>query len=159
MLAALGGTLKMTRESLVLAVGLALGAASCAGSAASMKPVAVVPATGPHAPDVNPFEGAKMYVNPDYKATVEGLAAKHPDASGKLNKLAGFPTAIWFSKIADLAKLPQYLADAEAQQTAGGKPVVPVFVVYNMPGRESAAAASAGELGPDATGEARNQKE
>src|SRR5579871_1437055 len=159
MLAALGGTLKMTRDSLVLAVGLALGAAACAGPAASMKPVAVVPATGPHAPDVKPFEGAKLYVNPDYKATVEALAGRHPDAAGPLNKLASYPTAIWFSKIADLAKLPQYLADAEAQQAAGGKPVVPVFVVYNMPGRDCAAAASAGELGPDATGEARYQKE
>ena len=59
--------------------GLALGAAACAGSAAvSMKPVVVVPATGPHAPDVNPFAGAKLYVNPEYTATVEALAAKHP---------------------------------------------------------------------------------
>lgn len=149
----------MTRHSLVLSVGLALGAASCAGSGASMKPVAVVPATGPHAPDVNPFEGAKMYVNPEYKATIEALAAKHPEASGKLNKLASYPTAIWFSKISDLVNLPKYLADAEAQQAAGGKPVVPVFVVYDMPGRDCAAAASAGELGPNEAGEARYQKE
>ena len=46
-----------------------------------------------------------------------------------------------------------------AQQTAGGQPVVPVFVVYDMPGRDCAAAASAGELGPNDAGEARYQKE
>jgi hypothetical protein len=65
-------------DSLVLALGLGLGVVACAGAGASMKPAAVVPATGPHAPDKNPFEGATLYVNPDYKATVDGLAAKHP---------------------------------------------------------------------------------
>jgi cellulose 1,4-beta-cellobiosidase len=146
-------------ESLVLALGLGFGVAACAGAGASMKPVAVVPATGPHAPDKNPFDGAKLYVNPDYKATIEELAAKHPEAAVNLKKLASYPTAIWMSKIADLAKLPGYLADAEAQQTSGGKPVVPVFVVYDMPGRDCAAAASAGELPPNENGEARYQKE
>jgi cellulose 1,4-beta-cellobiosidase len=148
-------------SSLVLVFGLGLGviAAACAGPAASMKPVAVVPATGPHAPNVNPFEGATFYVNPDYKATIEALAAKHPESADKLKKLSAYSTAIWMSKIADLAKMPQYLADAEAQQTAGGKPVVPTFVVYNMPGRDCAAAASAGELAPNEAGEARYQKE
>ena len=37
--------------------------------------------------------------------------------------------------------------------------MVPVFVVYDMPGRDCAAAASAGELPPNETGEARYQKE
>ena len=124
-----------------------------------MKPAAVVPATTPHAPDVNPFVGAKMYVNPEYHATVEALAAKHPGEAPQLKKLAAFPTAIWMSKIADLATMPHYLDDAMAQQTAGGQPVVPVFVVYDMPGRDCAAAASAGELGPNDAGEARYQKE
>jgi cellulose 1,4-beta-cellobiosidase len=144
---------------LVLGLGLGLGVTGCAGSAASIKPVAVVPATGPHAPNVNPFEGAVFYVNPDYKATIEALAAKHPESADKLKKLSAYSTAIWMSKIADLSKLPQYLADAEAQQTAGGKPIVPTFVVYNMPGRDCAAAASAGELPPNEAGEARYQKE
>ena len=53
-----------------------------------MKPAPVVPATTPHAPDVNPFVGAKMYVNPEYRATVEALAAKHPAEAPKLKKLA-----------------------------------------------------------------------
>ncbi|HVV50959.1 MAG TPA: glycoside hydrolase family 6 protein [Polyangia bacterium] len=136
------------------AVGLSL-----AGCASAPKPSPVVPATTPPAPAKNPFEGATLYVNPDYKATVEALAAKHPEAAGKLKKLAGFPTAIWMSKIEDLAKLPHYLDDAQAQQAAGGKPVVPVFVVYDMPGRDCAAAASAGELAANETGEARYQKE
>jgi cellulose 1,4-beta-cellobiosidase len=141
-------------------LGLALGAAACAGPAAvSGKPVVVVPATGPHAPDVNPFAGAKLYVNPEYTAMVGGLAAKHPESADKLKKLGTYSTAIWMSKIADLAKLPQVLADVEAQQASGGKPVVPVFVVYNVPGRDCAAAASAGELPPNETGEARYQKE
>src|SRR6185437_9486986 len=112
-----------------------------------------------HAPDVNPFAGATLYVNPEYKATLEAMAAKHPDSADKLKKLGTYSTAIWMSKIADLGKLPQVLADAEAQQTSSGKPVVPTFVVYDMPGRDCAAAASAGELPPNETGEARYQKE
>jgi cellulose 1,4-beta-cellobiosidase len=150
---------------MVLAVGLSAGIAGCAtsgsagGGAVAMKPVPVVPATTPHAPDKNPFDGATMYVNPEYHKTVEGVAARHPEASDKLKKLANYPTAIWLDKIERLATFPKVLDDAMAQQTSGGKPVVPTFVVYDMPGRDCNAEASAGELQPDETGEARYQKE
>jgi cellulose 1,4-beta-cellobiosidase len=142
---------------LAVALGLGFGVAACAGA---MKPVAVVPATTPHAPtDLNPFAGARMYVNPEYNATVKAMAERHADQAPLLKKLADMSTAIWLSKIADLALLPKDLDDALAEQTAGGKPVVPVFVVYDMPGRDCAAAASAGELGANEAGEARYQKE
>ena len=138
------------------ALACTLGLVACA----TPKPAAVVPATTPHAPtDVNPFAGAKMYVNPDFHETVEGVATRHPAEAAQLKKLAALPTAIWLSKIDDLKKMPHYLDDAMAQQTAGGQPVVSVFVVYNMPGRDCAAAASAGELPPNEAGEARYQRD
>jgi cellulose 1,4-beta-cellobiosidase len=145
----------MRSGSLVIGLAIALGACATAP-----KPAAVTPATGPHAPDgVNPFDGASIYVNPDYAKTVEGLAAAHPADAGMLKKMAAFPTAIWLSWIADTKDLPRYLDDAAAQQKAGGKPVVPVFVVYDLPNRDCNAEASAGELAPTEEGEARYQRE
>jgi cellulose 1,4-beta-cellobiosidase len=149
-------TKKLTSFS-SLGVGLALALAGCA---ATMKPVAVTPATTPHAPDgVNPFEGARLYVNPDYAKTVKELATAHPEQAGLLTKMAALPTAIWLSWIADTKDVPRYLDDALAQQKSGGQPVVPVFVVYDLPNRDCNAEASAGELPASETGEARYQRE
>jgi len=69
--------------------------------------------------------------------------------------MEAFPTAIWESSIADTASVSRHLEAARRQQQAERAPVVPVFVVYDLPGRDCNAAASAGELTPDATGEDR----
>jgi cellulose 1,4-beta-cellobiosidase len=140
--------------SLILGFGISL--AACASGP---KPMPVTPATTPHAPDVNPFAGARLYVNPDYAKTVDGLTASHPGEAGLLKKMARLPTAIWLSWIADTKDLPRYLDDAAAQQKAGGGPVVPVFVVYDLPNRDCNAEASAGELPATPEGEARYQRE
>lgn len=138
---------------LVMGFGFAL--AACA---AAPKPSPVVPATTPHAPvGVNPFEGANLYINPDYAKTVEGLAVAHPDDAALLKKMATFPTAIWLSWIADTKDVGRYLDDALARQKAGGKPEVVTFVVYDLPNRDCNAAASAGELSADDAGEAGYQ--
>ena len=129
-------------------------------AACGPKPVPVTPATTPHAPtDLNPFAGAKLYVNPDYVATLEGVAKAHPESAALLKKIEQYPTAIWLSWIKDLKTLPGYLDDAQKQQDAGGQPVVPVFVVYDVPGRDCNAEASAGELQLTEEGEARYQRD
>ncbi|HSS38146.1 MAG TPA: glycoside hydrolase family 6 protein, partial [Polyangia bacterium] len=134
-------------------VAVMVGLAAC-----GPKPVPVTPATTPHAPmDQNPFAGAKMYVNPDYVAALEGVAKSHPGDAALLKKIEQYPTAIWLSWIKDLKALPGYLDDAQKQQDAGGQPVVPVFVVYDVPGRDCNAEASAGELQLTEEGEARYQ--
>ncbi|HXJ19013.1 MAG TPA: glycoside hydrolase family 6 protein [Polyangia bacterium] len=138
----------------ILFAACALGLAACGGP----KPVPVTPATTPHAPiDMNPFEGAKMYVNPDYVAAVDGVAKDHPADAALLKKIAQYPTAIWLSWIKDTKNLAKYLDDAQAQQDAGGKPVVPTFVVYDIMGRDCNAEASAGELDLSEAGEGRYQ--
>jgi cellulose 1,4-beta-cellobiosidase len=138
-------------------VGLMLSLGACA---AGPKPSPVVPATTPHAPDgVNPFEGAQIYVNPDYAKTVEGLAAAHPADAALLKKMAALPTAIWLSWIADTKNVPRYLDDALQQQKAGGQPVVSVFVVYDLPNRDCNAESSAGEMPATEGGEGRYQHE
>jgi cellulose 1,4-beta-cellobiosidase len=132
-----------------------------AGCTAAPRPVAVTPASTPAAPEgVNPFQGARLYVNPDYARTIEGLAAKAPaERAPSLRKLATLPTAIWLSSIADLSTLGPTLDDALRQQKSGSEPVMPVFVVYDLPGRDCNAEASAGELAISEVGEARYQRE
>jgi cellulose 1,4-beta-cellobiosidase len=137
-----------------LITALAVGAAACAGP----RPTPVTPATSPHAPDgVNPFENAKLYVNPDFVKEVDDVAAAHQDAAPLLKKLESIPTAIWLSWIKDTADIPRYLDDALALQKSGGQPVVTTFVVYDLPNRDCNAAASAGELPATPAGEARYQ--
>jgi cellulose 1,4-beta-cellobiosidase len=109
--------------------------------------------------DVNPFVGARIYRNPDYVRAVEALTTAHPNESALLRKMEAQPTAIWMSAIADTRDLPRYLDDARRLEETEGRRVVPVFVLYDLPGRDCAAESSAGELEADATGEARYQHE
>jgi cellulose 1,4-beta-cellobiosidase len=147
------------RLATVLFVLQAIVMTGCAGPSAAAPDQVVAPiepAATAHAPNgVNPFVDALIYVNPDYVAEVRKVASRRPRAAGLLDKMEGFPTAIWESAIKDTADVPRHLANARRQQAPGGAPVVPVFVLYDLPGRDCNANASAGELSPDAAGEAR----
>jgi cellulose 1,4-beta-cellobiosidase len=151
------------RVGLALWLGVAL-ALSCTAhaptpAAETLTPAAVVPATTAHAPaDVNPFADARFYVNPEYARTVEAVASRTPAQAVALRKLAAQPTAVWLDTIERAREAGRFLDDARARESAGGPPVVPVFVVYDLPSRDCAAEASNGELGPDAAGEARYQR-
>ena len=152
-----------TRLAVVLTAGaltaVALaGCASVSGEARQAEVSPVVPPTTPPAPaGVNPFAGARLYVNPDYVKAVQGLEATHANEATLLKRMESLPTAIWLSWIADTKEVPRFLDDALQQQKGGGQPVVPLFVVYDLPGRDCAAESSAGELNPDAAGEAGYQ--
>lgn len=124
-------------------------AALAAGHAASSHAAA--------ARGANPFAGARLYVNPDYVSEVRQVAQRHAEAAPLLRKMEAMPTAIWESSIADTASVSRHLDAARRQQRAEHVPVVPVFVVYDLPGRDCNAAASAGELSADGAGEARYQ--
>jgi cellulose 1,4-beta-cellobiosidase len=148
------------------AVVVAVCSIGCAGPANEARPTAmpapsaiVPPTTAPAPQDVNPFAGARLYRNPDYVKAVQALEVAHPADAPLLRKMEALPTAIWVSWIADTRELPRQLDDARREEQAAGQPVVPVFVVYDLPGGDCAAAASAGELTPVAAGEARYQHE
>ncbi|WP_447041244.1 glycoside hydrolase family 6 protein [Streptomyces sp. DSM 118878] len=89
----------------------------------------------------NPYAGAKVYVNPEWSKK----AAAEPGGSAVSDQ----PTGVWLDRIAAIAGgngkmgLRQHL-DAALQQRAG----VVQLVIYNLPGRDCAALASNGELGP-----------
>jgi len=149
--------MKLTmKHARVPVVGLTMLLGSCA---ATPKPVPITPATTPPAPAINPFADARLFVNPDYTKTVEGLVPAHPAEAELLKKLSVMPTAIWLSWIADTKDVPHYLDAALQQQKAAGKPVITTFVVYDLPNRDCNAAASAGELPATPEGEARYQRD
>lgn len=147
---------QMKRLGGLVVLGFAISVASCA---TTPKPAVVTPATTPPAPAINPFVGARIFVNPDYAKTVEALAATHAAEAELIKKMAAIPTAIWLSWIADTKDIPRYLDSALQQQKAGGQPVITTFVIYDLPNRDCNAEASAGELPATPEGEARYQRD
>ncbi len=95
----------------------------------------------------NPYAGATQYVNADWSA----LANAEPGGS----RVANQPTGVWMDRIAAIAGttgargLAAHL-DAAVQQDAanGSNALVFQMVIYDLPGRDCAALASNGELGP-----------
>ncbi|MFD5514683.1 glycoside hydrolase family 6 protein [Streptomyces sp. NPDC127066] len=121
------------KRTAVLAVGALLGALS----------VAALPTTATAAAKLdNPYVGAKAYVNPDWSAK----AAAEPGGSAVSDQ----PTFVWLDRMAaiqgtaDARGLKAHLDAAKAQ----GANLVQL-VIYDLPGRDCAALASNGELGPD----------
>ncbi|MEU5314308.1 glycoside hydrolase family 6 protein [Streptomyces sp. NPDC021562] len=92
----------------------------------------------------NPYSGAKVYVNPEWSAK----AAAEPGGTRVSNQ----PTGVWIDRIAAIngvnggMSLRDHL-DAALAQKGSGQEVVQL-VIYDLPGRDCAALASNGELGP-----------
>ncbi|HKE15699.1 MAG TPA: glycoside hydrolase family 6 protein [Kofleriaceae bacterium] len=93
----------------------------------------------------NPYAGARVYVNPEWSAK----AAAEPGGSAVANQ----PTAVWLDRIAAIGGVGggMGLRDHldEALDQANGQPMVIQIVIYDLPGRDCAALASNGELGPN----------
>ncbi|MEV5013190.1 glycoside hydrolase family 6 protein [Streptomyces sp. NPDC053780] len=100
--------------------------------------------TGPSDRVNNPYDGAKVYVNPEWSAK----AAAEPGGS----RIANQPTGVWLDRIAAIngvnggMGLRDHLDEALTQKGSGELAVQ--LVIYNLPGRDCAALASNGELGP-----------
>jgi len=99
----------------------------------------------------NPYAGASVYNNPIWRANAT--------ASGG-SAIAMQPTGVWMDRISAIAGnsspttgtmgLVDHLNEALAQDAANGSnPLVFQLVIYNLPGRDCAALASNGELGPN----------
>ncbi|MET8689979.1 glycoside hydrolase family 6 protein [Streptomyces sp. NPDC004732] len=89
----------------------------------------------------NPYAGAKVYVNPEWKAKA--------DAEPGGSRISGQPTGVWLDRIAAIEGAGNAMGlrdhlDAALQQGAR----LVQLVIYNLPGRDCAALASNGELGP-----------
>jgi cellulose 1,4-beta-cellobiosidase len=98
----------------------------------------------------NPYSGATVYNNPIWRANA---------VAGGGSAIANQPTGVWMDRISAIAGnnsgttgawgLVQHLNEAVSQDSANGaSPLVFQLVIYNLPGRDCAALASNGELGP-----------
>ncbi len=119
----------------------------------------VKPAKKSAAPAVNPFEGAEFFRDPEYAKKVASTPTDDPEMKAKLEKLKQVPTALWLDRIDAVQQIPKWMKEVKKQAKAAGKPVVPVFVVYDLPNRDCSAKASAGELKVEENGEARYRTE
>ncbi|MDA2807699.1 glycoside hydrolase family 6 protein [Nocardiopsis suaedae] len=101
----------------------------------------------------NPFAGADTYVNPVWSEN----AASEPGGDA----VADESTAFWMDRIGAIEGndspttgdmgLRDHLDEA-LEQSSGDRPMVIQTVIYNLPGRDCAALASNGELGPEEIG-------
>ncbi|WP_416962802.1 glycoside hydrolase family 6 protein [Streptomyces sp. Agncl-13] len=96
----------------------------------------------------NPYAGAKVYVNPEWSAK----AAAETGGS----RISSQPTGVWLDRIAAINGVSGGMGlrahlDAALAQKGTGEEVVQL-VVYDLPGRDCAALASNGELGPTEIG-------
>ena len=123
------------RYTMVLTSALLLAAAGCAGGFGDIgKPENKVnPGAG------NPFKDVRFFLNPEYVASVEATAAKHPDEASAIRKVASYPTGVWLSDIKSVANLKGWLDEAKKQQDASGTPTLSVVVLCDLPNRDCAA--------------------
>ncbi|MGC4068113.1 MAG: glycoside hydrolase family 6 protein [Polyangiaceae bacterium] len=148
------------RKSTDAPSGTAVAKQAQSGASPSAAPSAASEGSTSEEPSTpNPFEGVSLYVNPDYAAKVEATAKAHPAEAAAIRKVATYPTAVWLDSIASVANVSKTLADAAKQEAASGKPVLSVFVVYDLPNRDCSAKASAGELSVEKDGESRYKAE
>jgi cellulose 1,4-beta-cellobiosidase len=121
-----------------------LNGAACNGSSSdpTPTPTPTPPGTGNHVD--NPFAGGKGYVNSEWSNEAKGDGG---------SAVANQPTAVWLDRIAAInganggMGLRAHLDAAVAQGAAYAQ-----FVIYDLPGRDCAALASNGELGPNDIG-------
>ncbi|KAH7120315.1 1, 4-beta cellobiohydrolase [Dactylonectria estremocensis] len=94
----------------------------------------------------NPYSGVNLWANSYYRSEVSNLAI--PKLSGAMAtaaaKVADVPSFQWMDTFDHISLMKDTLADIRKQNAAGGN-YAGQFVVYDLPDRDCAAAASNGE--------------
>ncbi|KAF5005133.1 hypothetical protein FDECE_8390 [Fusarium decemcellulare] len=105
------------------------------------------------APSGNPFSGVNLWANDYYRSEVSTLAI--PKLSGAMAtaaaKVAEVPSFQWMDSFDHISLMEDTLADIKKANAAGGN-YAGQFVVYDLPDRDCAAAASNGEYSLDKDG-------
>jgi cellulose 1,4-beta-cellobiosidase len=104
-------------------------------------------------------QGVELLHQPGLRGKCRVHGGRHPEAAAKIRKVEQYPSAVWLDAIARVPRLKGWLDEAKKQQDAKGKPTLTVVVLCNLPNRDCAANASAGELSVEADGEARYRTE
>ncbi|KAF5022834.1 hypothetical protein F66182_5128 [Fusarium sp. NRRL 66182] len=101
----------------------------------------------------NPYSGVNLWANSYYRSEVSNLAI--PQLSGAMAtaaaKVADVPSFQWMDTYDHISFMEDTLADIRKANQAGGN-YAGQFVVYNLPERDCAAAASNGEYSLDNDG-------
>lgn len=98
----------------------------------------------------NPYQGFAMTLNPRYTDQVRNQSlpkVRGTPLESTVQRLTQTSTAVWIDRIDSIKKIAPALNEAEKAKQNGQTPIT-TFVVYNLPVRDCAAYASAGELGP-----------
>lgn len=112
--------------------------------APTQKPTA--PPSNPSTSTGNPFAGTEYYINPHYTIEVDSSIALNPSMSAQLAKVKAFASAFWVDRMAVIDNVTTILTQARMQATSSGSTVMAAIVVYDLPDRDCAAAASNGEI-------------
>jgi len=108
----------------------------------------------------NPYAGAKFFVNPYYVGLLKQARDQNPELASQLNKMIEQGgTGVWIVTRGLVPIAKSMLEEARKQQQETGRAVVTTFVVYNLPDRDCAAFASAGELLLDQNGLEKYKRE
>jgi len=94
----------------------------------------------------NPFLGANFFVSPDFETEIKGTIAANPSVASLLTKTLNISTAYWIDRIARIPNITGVLDGAAAQTKSSGVPSLVSIIVYDLPNRDCAAAASNGEI-------------
>ncbi|CAK5265179.1 unnamed protein product [Mycena citricolor] len=96
----------------------------------------------------NPYAGHSVWLPTFYASEVQAAAANISDATLKAKALsvAKIPTFTWLDTVSKVPQLATYLSAASAQGKSSGTPSIVQIVVYDLPDRDCAAAASNGEF-------------
>jgi endoglucanase len=120
---------------------------SSSASSSSSAPAAEEPLTeAPKPPKAegNPFKGMKLWVDPDSLSmlTANSLRKKDPEKAKILDKIAQQPQALWVGHWnKDVKRYIEYvIGKAKADGAA------PIFILYNVPGRDCGQHSSAGAI-------------
>jgi endoglucanase len=140
-------TLRLSSSAVRTAVfAMSLGLATACGGAA--KPAATTPSgasepsdntplTDPPKPPKatgNPLKGVKLWVDPESlaQARANALRPTEPAKAALLDKIAKQPQAMWLGEWnSDVFRKVQYVTNMAAKDGA-----LPIFVAYNVPGRD-----------------------
>jgi cellulose 1,4-beta-cellobiosidase len=102
--------------------------------------------SGAYAAQGNPFLGSNLYVNPSFQQEIQGTITANPQYKELLSHVLNVSTAYWLDKMAKIVNISVILDGALAQQKKTGIPTLTTFIIYDLPNRDCAAAASNGEI-------------
>ncbi|KAL1869997.1 hypothetical protein VTK73DRAFT_2840 [Phialemonium thermophilum] len=101
----------------------------------------------------NPFSGVSLWANSYYASEVSASAipSLSPAMASKAAEVAKVPSFMWLDTASKVPLMGQTLDDIRKANQAGGN-YAGIFVVYDLPNRDCAAAASNGEYSVDDDG-------